>query len=48
MNDWAFVDFIRAFVPRWLSKAMSLKVFSLVVLVLLVVVVALKVEASIA
>ena len=48
MNDWAFIDFIRAFVPGWLSKATSLKVFSLVVLVLLVVIVAVKVEASIA
>jgi len=25
-DDWALVDFARAFMPNWMSKAMSLKV----------------------
>jgi hypothetical protein len=40
-----YVDFVRSFMPSWLSKATNLKVFSGFVLVLIVVVIALKVVA---
>ena len=47
-DDWALIDFARAFVPDWLSKAMSLKVVSIVVLALLVILVVLKLGTLIA
>jgi hypothetical protein len=47
-GQWIYVDFVRAFLPRWLADATSLKVFSLVVLALLVLVVFLKLGTSIA
>ena len=41
-DDWALIDFARAFMPDWLSKAMSLKVVSVVALTLIVFVLAMK------
>jgi len=41
-GDWLYVDFVRGFMPDWLAKATSLKVFGLVVLALLAFVIALK------
>ena len=46
-DDWVFVDYLRIFVPGWLSKMLSLKVFSAVVLALTVLVVALKMGRTI-
>jgi hypothetical protein len=42
-DDWALVDFARAFMPNWMSKAMSLKVVSVVALALIVFMVVMKV-----
>ena len=41
-EDWVFFDFLRAFMPDWLSKATSLKVASIVTLALIIFVVAMK------
>ena len=41
-GEWAYVDFGRSFMPGWLARAMSLKLFGLVVLALLVFVIVLK------
>ena len=48
MNDWAFIDFVRSFLPRWLAAVTSMRVVSIALLVLLIAIVALKVEGSIA
>ena len=42
-GQWAYVDFVRAFMPDWLARATSLKVFSIAVIGLLLFVIALKV-----
>ena len=42
-GDWLYVDYFRAFMPTWLARATSLKVFSFVVLGLVLFVVALKI-----
>jgi|KBSSwiStaDraftv2_1062776.scaffolds.fasta_scaffold2317354_2 hypothetical protein len=42
MNDWTFIEFVRSFLPRWLSAATSMKVVSISVLVLVVVVLGLR------
>ena len=47
-EDWVFVDFARTFMPSWLAKLTSFRVFSLVTLALIIIVVALKVGTSIA
>ena len=41
-GDWLYVDFVRGFMPNWLGKATSLKVFSLIVVALLAFVIVLK------
>ena len=41
-GDWVYVDFIRGFMPEWLARATSLKMFSLAVLALLAFVLVLK------
>ena len=47
-DDWALIDFARAFMPDWLSKAASLKVVSVVGLAVLVILVLLKLGKLIA
>jgi hypothetical protein len=41
-GQWMYVDFVRTFLPNWLSKATSLKVVSVVLLALLLLVIVLK------
>jgi hypothetical protein len=41
-EDWVFIDYIRAFMPSWLSSLMSMKVVSAVALALVIFVVVLK------
>jgi hypothetical protein len=43
-GDWLYVDFVRGFMPNWLAKMTSLKVFSLVVMALLMFVIVVKVR----
>ena len=43
-GQWMYVDFVRAFMPSWLANATGLKVFSIVVVGLLVFVMMLKVR----
>jgi hypothetical protein len=44
-GDWLYMDFVRNFLPNWLSKATSLKVVSAATLALIGLVVVLKVVA---
>ena len=44
-NDWVLFDFARAFVPDWLSKAIHLKVVTVVALALMLLVIVLKAGA---
>jgi hypothetical protein len=41
-EDWVFIDHLRAFMPWWLSRLMSMKVVSAVALALIAFVVVLK------
>ena len=44
-NDWVLFDFVRAFMPDWLTKVVNLRVFSAVALGLMLFVIALKAKA---
>jgi len=41
-EDWVLIDYVRSFMPSPLSRLMSMKVVSVVVLALIVLVVVLK------
>jgi hypothetical protein len=41
-DDWALIDFTRALMPNWLSKATSMKAFTAVALALMFLVIVLK------
>ncbi len=44
-GDWLYIDFVRSFMPNWLSKATSLTMLSAVTLALIGLDVVLKVIA---
>ena len=41
-GQWAYVDFVRSFMPDWLARATSFKVFGVVILALIAFVIVLK------